>query len=109
MCFPKQRPPLPALYREIYAEHYRRNREGLGLASSLSRKMEGWMHRRVALDSAESNTTLEIGAGNLNHRSYEPRTTIYDVVEELPDLCLNSPYRNSVRNIHRNVFDITGV
>src|SRR4051794_4757572 len=50
--FPKQRPLLPDAYRRIYAEHYRRNREGESPASSLSQKMESWMHRKVAADVA---------------------------------------------------------
>lgn len=107
--FPKQRPPLPAPYRAIYAEHYRRNREGIGLASSLSKKMESWMHRKVAFDSRINVTTLEVGAGNLNHIPYEPLSSTYDVVEELPELCANSPYRGRVRNIYGSVFDISGV
>ena len=107
--FPKQRPPLPAPYRAIYAEHYRRNREGLGLASSISQKMESWMHRKVASDSCENVTTLEIGAGNLNHLPYEPMSSTYDVVEELPDLCTNSPHRGKVRNLYASVFDIAGI
>jgi hypothetical protein len=107
--FPKQRPPLPAPYRAIYAEHYRRNREGLGLASSISKNMESWMHRKVALDSRDNISTLEVGAGNLNHLPYERLSTTYDVVEELMDLCTNSPHRGKVRNIYGSVFDISGV
>jgi hypothetical protein len=107
--FPKQRPPLPAPYRSIHAEHYRRNREGIGLAAALSRKMESWMHRRAAFDSRNNLTTLEIGAGSLNHIAYEPLSSTYDVVEELTDLCLNSPHRGRVRNLYGSVSGVTGV
>src|SRR5438105_15764903 len=87
--FPKQRPELPEAYRAIYAEHYRRNREGSSPASSLSQKMESWMHRKVAEDVVENGRegrTLEIGAGNLNHLRYEPGDGPYDVVESIPAL-----------------------
>src|SRR5436190_17070369 len=94
--FPKSRPELPEAYRAIYAEHYRSNREGLSLASSMAQKLESWMHRRVARDVASGDMrrrTLEIGAGALNHLSYEPPSATYDVVEEMTDLCFFSPHR----------------
>jgi len=107
--FPKVRPELPEAYRKIYAEHYRRNREGLSPASSLSQRMEAWMHRRVARDAVNRATpskTLEVGAGNLNHVQYEPKSEIYDVVEELLELPEASPRRNRVRNAYRTVHEI---
>jgi predicted SAM-dependent methyltransferase len=107
--FPKQRPPLPEAYRKIYAEHYRRNREGASAASSLSQKMESWMHRKVAADVAGKTiapSTLEIGAGNLNHLKYEPPSDSYDVVEALMELAANSPCRSRVARIYRDVSDI---
>src|SRR5204863_2302140 len=91
--FPKQRPPLPEAYQKIYVEHYKRNREGASAASSLSQKMESWMHRKVAGDVVGSDRecrTLEVGAGNLNHLQYEPARGRYDVVESLVDLVAGS-------------------
>ena len=105
----KQRPVLPPRYQAIYAEHYRRNREGVGMASALSKKLEAWMHRKVASDSRSHLTTLEIGAGNLNHVPFEPQTSTYDVVEELTELCRNSPHRGSVRNIYASLDKISGI
>ena len=107
--FPKVRPELPEAYRGIYAEHYRRNREGLSPASSLSQKMEAWMHRRVADDAATRKTpsrTLEIGAGNLNHVEYEPVREIYDVVEEITELPAKSPRKHRIRHAYRTVDEI---
>src|SRR6266853_1087586 len=81
--FPKTRPVLPDAYRAIYDEHYRTNREGLSPASSLSMKMEAWMHRCVASDVAEGNAgprTLEIGAGRVNHRLFRPQSDASDVL-----------------------------
>jgi len=107
--FPKVRPELPEAYRGIYAEHYRTNREGLSPASSLSQKMEAWMHRRIASDAGTRNVpsrTLEIGAGNLNHVQYEPVSEIYDVVEELVELPEKSPRKHRIRHAYRTVDDI---
>jgi predicted SAM-dependent methyltransferase len=107
--FPKQRPALPETYRKIYAEHYRRNREGESPASSLSQRMESWMHRKVAADVAGKTiapSTLEIGAGSLNHLKYEPASDSYDAVEALTDLVAKSPYRS---RISRNYADISEI
>jgi hypothetical protein len=109
--FPKQRPLLPEAYRNVYAEHYRRNREGESAASSLSQRMESWMHRKVAADvvgKAFAPPTLEIGAGNLNHLKYEPPSNRYDVVEALTDLVLNSPRRSLIAQAYGDVDEILG-
>jgi hypothetical protein len=107
--FPKPRPELPEAYRAIYAEHYRRNREGSSPASSLSQKMESWMHRRVADDIARNGRdcrTLEIGAGNLNHVLYEPGEGLYDVVESISGLVEQSPRRSRVTDVYRDLAEI---
>jgi predicted SAM-dependent methyltransferase len=109
--FPKQRPPLPEAYQKIYVEHYRRNREGASAASSLSQKMESWMHRKVAEDVAgivRLPRTLEIGAGGLNHLQYEPPSGDYDVVEPIINLVTNSPRRSRVTNAYSDVRDASG-
>jgi hypothetical protein len=108
-AFPKQRPELPEAYRRIYAEHYKRNREGGSAASSLAQTMESWMHRKVAEDvrgRPDGYRTLEIGAGNLNHLQYEPESRVYDVVEPLTDLVEKSPHRARVGNVYRDVSHI---
>src|SRR5262245_61146518 len=92
--FPKKRPDLPEAYRKIYVEHYMRNRGGTSTATSLAMKMEAWMHRRVAADvngTAQNRSTLEIGAGNLNHLRYEPLSGSYDIVEPFEQLYEASP------------------
>src|SRR2546426_7557068 len=91
--FPKRRPELPQAYRAIYTAHYQQNRAGASPASFLSKVTESWMHRKVAEDVAKAATnvtTLEIGAGNLNHLRYEPLSGFYAVVEPLTDLVANS-------------------
>jgi hypothetical protein len=108
--FPKTRPALPQEYQRIYTEHYLRNRGGTSPATSLSKRMETWMHRKVAEDVAKTSTrykTLEIGAGNLNHLQYEPSSTHYDIVEPFDDLYADSPHRSRVHKIYQNVHEIT--
>jgi hypothetical protein len=107
--FPKRRPELPEAYRSIYVDHYKRNRAGASTASSLAIKMEAWMHRKVAADvsGARNNfTTLEIGAGSLNHLGYEPSSQPYEVVEPFEDLYEGSPYRTRVAAVYRDLDDI---
>jgi hypothetical protein len=107
--FPKQRPPLPEAYQKIYAEHYRRNREGESAASSLSQRMESWMHRKIAADVAGKTiapSTLEIGAGSLNHLKYEPLSDSYYVVEALTELVGSSPYRSRISGAYANLNEI---
>ncbi len=107
--FPKQRPELPEAYRAIYASHYKKNREGGSPASALSQKMESWMHRKVAEDLAQNPrecSTLEVGAGNLNHIQYELPSRRYDVVESLGDIVANSLQRSRVRNAYRDLGEI---
>ena len=64
--YPKKHPHLPPEYQKIYSEHYNENREGALRASSIARKMESWMHRKVVEDVTRLTVvtpTLEIGAG----------------------------------------------
>ena len=110
--FPKQRPELPSAYRAIYVEHYRQNREGGSPASSLARRMEAWMHKKVAQDVARMRrgySTLEIGSGNLNHLEYEPSSNRYDIVEPFVELYENSPNRSRVQNFYRDLNEIRGL
>ena len=71
--YPKVRTELPPGFQKIYAEHYKKNREGETSASSVAQKMEGWMHRKIAEDvkGISDKVTLEIGAGTLNQLNYE--------------------------------------
>jgi hypothetical protein len=106
--FPKTRPPLPRAYQAIYEDHYRANRLATYRTTSLSRRMEAWMHRRVAADVAGRRPppTLEIGAGTLNHIAYEPHGDAYDIVEPFRCLYENSPWLGHVRRIHDDITDV---
>lgn len=108
--FPKTRSELPASYQKIYAEHYQSNRSGDTGAASLSQKMERWLHHRVAADvcgrDGHDLTTLEIGAGSLNHLQYEPASEAYDVIEPFEELWKNSPQVKQVRRIYRDLSEV---
>ncbi len=103
--FPKQRKELPVEYKTIYEQYYVENRNGLTKASSLSQKVEGWLHKKVAKTGGSNKKTLEIGAGTLNQLDYEC-CQVYDIVEPFRSLFENSPSKKKVRNIYNDVSEI---
>ena len=48
--FPKIRKKLPREYQLIYVEHYIKNREGKTKVTSISSKLESWLHKKVSRD-----------------------------------------------------------
>jgi Methyltransferase domain len=107
--FPKQRQSLPVEYQRIYERHYKENRRGYTTASRLARFMESWMHKQVGADndgSCQPGSTLEIGAGTLNHLVYEPTAYPYDVVEPFAQLIQSGPEITRIRNIYNDIFEI---
>lgn len=105
--FPKKRTELPEKYLAIYNEHYKSNREGNTSASSLSQKMERWLHRKVAADLLPGSelSTLEIGAGTLNQLLYED-THPYDIIEPFRELYECSPLLHRVDAIYSDIRDV---
>src|SRR5262245_59168151 len=109
--FPKTRPRLSKEFQEIYAAHYKSNRRGDTTASSLSQRMDSWLHKRVAQDVLDMRTrkaTLEIGAGTLNQLQYEPEVGPYDIVEPFKELYEDSPDLDRVRHIYADIAEIPG-
>jgi SAM-dependent methyltransferase len=106
--YPKQRPPLPEAHRRVYERHYLANRNAQYRTTSISQRMEAWMHRRVARDLGPGRdpTTLEIGAGTLNHLPYEPAITTYDVVEPFQLLLDDSRHRARIRHTYRSIAEV---
>jgi len=103
---------LPEAYQKIYNQHYLSNREGEYKTTSLSSTLERWMHKKVAGDVAATNehlSTLEIGAGTLNHLQYEPDQRAYDIVEPFSELFENSPRLKGVRTVYKDISDISDV
>lgn len=106
--FPKERPPLPPSHQAIYQAHYKENREGGSTASSMAQRMERWLHRSVAADTADGRSvvTLELGAGTLNQLAFEPHLGAYDVVEPFAALYADSPHRGRVREIFADISQV---
>lgn len=107
--FPKKRIELPPAYQAIYNSHYLSNREGKYKTTSLSQKLEAWMHRKVAADLNKNSgaaTTLEIGAGTLNQLQYEPEGTMYEIVEPFKELYVDSPYLSRVHRIYNDIAEL---
>lgn len=67
------------------------------------------MHRRIARDVRESSrslSTLEIGAGTLNHLPYEPHNPAYDIVEPADYQFAGSPFLSRVRTIYNDIKEV---
>jgi hypothetical protein len=98
--YPKTRVDLPAEYKAIYEQHYFANRNGEYKTTSLSQRLENWMHRQVAADINPGNTlsTLELGAGTLNQLPFEPVVGPYDIVEPFRALYEQAPGRERIRH-----------
>lgn len=106
--YPKVRKQLPLEFQKIYAEHYKKNREGATSASSAAQKMEAWLHKKVASDlkNATNKSTLEIGAGTLNQLFYE-QTKPYDIIEPFHELFANSKYTDQINQVFNDIDEIS--
>ena len=108
--FPKKREELPSEFRSIYESHYKKNRKGETGATSLSMKLERWLHVKVAedvQDVANSDLeTLEIGAGTLNQLQFEPFVQNYDIVEPFVELYRDSVTLKRVRETYLDINEI---
>lgn len=98
---------MPAEFQKLFLEHMANNRSGGTPASYLTRKMEAWLHQRVARDvrGRTGQATLEIGAGSLNQLAYE-RTVPYDIVEPSAASYGSSKYRDRVGHIYADISEI---
>lgn len=108
--YPKNRPPLQKQIQDIYAEHYKSNREGQTTAASLAQRMESWLHRQVAGDVVTQHdskkVTLELGAGTLNQLGYEPEVHAYDIVEPFAELYKNSNLLKRIRSTYADISEV---
>ena len=110
--FPKKRAELPEAYKKIYHQHYLISREGKSTATSLTKRLESWMHKKTAEDVVAGNkkmSTLEIGAGTLNQLKYEPVHQEYDIVEPFNKLYENRPLIKKVRTIYNDISEVHGI
>jgi SAM-dependent methyltransferase len=104
--YPRVRPPLPPAAARLYVEEYKLNR-GIngGLLYRITAWLESWMHHRVASCDAGA-TLLEIGAGTLNHRRFEERTSAYDIVEPFSALYAGNLEIARVDHIYASIHDV---
>lgn len=94
--YPKKRGKLPGPLKKIFDSFYLSNRENLFL--QLIRR---WLHS-IMDDKEKKCTTLEIGAGTLNHLKYE-KIGNYDVIEPKNFLYLNSKIVKLVSQTFDNI------
>lgn len=99
---------MPTEFQAIYAEQYKENRDGGSRASGMAQKLESWMHKKVAADVKTNSrkSTLEIGAGTLNHLQHEKPSAAYDIVEPFRYLFESSTQLSRVRNIYDDISEI---
>ena len=95
---------------KIYEAEYKKNRSGETVASSISQKLESWMHRNVAKSfssiSFDSVSTLEIGAGTLNQIPFEVSHQNYDIIEPMKSLYEKGKFLVRVRNCYNDISEI---
>ncbi len=105
--YPRKRPTLSPAHQAIYVRHHRTSRLGQDPVRAAVLRLESWMHRQVASgEHPGSQNILEIGAGSLNHVPYEPRWNRYDVVEPFRELYEDSPQRQRVTTIYRDIREV---
>lgn len=98
---------MPHAYNDIHEDEYLVNRTSKNVANEVARKLEGWMHVKVAATALEDNEeVLELGAGNLNHIPWENKYSHYDVVEPFQKLLETSLNLQLVRNTYTSLSDV---
>ncbi len=102
--YPRKRPPLTSAHKALYVEEYKKNRVGHHKADNLAQTLESWMHRQII--THKSSNLLEIGAGTLNHVSYEDSNTVYEIVEPFSDLYRNNSQLNQIQEIYDSLDEI---
>jgi hypothetical protein len=106
--YPRHRPALSPSHERIYRHEYKTALDGKTIFAALSRRTEGWMHRRVA-GGKGLGATLELGAGSLNHLPYESDgrdLANYDIVEPQDFLYENHANLSSIRAVYSDVDDV---
>ena len=98
--YPKKRPALSKEVKKIFDIEYKKNRENL-----LSQLSESWLHFAIKGRNLLFNTTLEIGAGSLNHLKYEnfSKKHIYDVIEPKKFLYENNKNKFLVNKFYKSL------
>ncbi len=101
--YPRVRPALTPEHTAIFEKEYKLNREGERVVEGMAKKLEGWMHHHIA---AHSSSTLELGAGTLNHLKFEEKIAGYDIVEPFTELYQGSNRLKQVEAVYDNLSDV---
>mgnify|MGYP006107129771 FL=1 len=97
--YPKRRPPLNKKLKKIFDFEYKKNRTNL-----LSQLSESWLHFSIKGREEGFYTSLEIGAGTLNHIPYEKiERKKYDVIEPKKFLYKNNKNKVLVNKFYNNL------
>lgn len=107
--FPKSRPPLPQADAIATKEYYRKDRDADTTASYFSSKMKSWLHHKVSADNRDEHptrSTLEIGAGTLNHLKYEKNHSQYDVIEPYENFYSGQEELQWIRNHYLDISEV---
>ena len=97
--YPKRRPPLNKKLKKIFDFEYKKNRTNL-----LSQLSESWLHYSIKGRKEDFNTSLEIGAGTLNHIPYEKiERKKYDVIEPKKFLYKNNKNKVLINKFYNNL------
>ena len=98
--FPKKRISLSKPLKKIFDIEYKKNRNNF-----LSQLSESWLHFSIKGRSSNlNNSTLEVGAGTLNHLKYESKKNLenYSIIEPKKYLFKNNIFKNSIFKIYKN-------
>jgi len=106
--FPKVRPQLSPDMAAAHLEILKANRERRYFLAKISNQLESWMHRKAAgiRNGFTGQNLLEIGAGTLNHVTFEDDDIAYDAIEPFRDLYLDKPLKARVRTFYNDISEI---
>lgn len=101
--FPKKRPPLIEDLQKTYDKEYKSNRQ-----SFLSQMCESWLHFQIKGRKDVDLKTLELGAGTLNHLTYEKWEDgkVYDIIEPKKFLYEDSQDLHKIRSVFADLNDL---
>ncbi len=103
--YPRERPKLSGGHQQLYLAEYSRNRLGRKGLPAIVASLESWMHRSVVTHTI-GRRIMEIGAGTLNHLSYERDYGVYDAVEPFTELWKDSPQKEQISKIYNNISEV---
>lgn len=103
--YPRPRPHLPHELEQKLLDLLVQSREGDTVVTSVSQRLESWMHKQVA-QHQRPGAILELGAGVLNHLPFETADKEYDIVEPEPHFYNNKDQRRKIRSFYSDINQI---